>query len=503
MKFVNLSITCKGFQLLPESLAKFNDAWNEIYNDPEAHKRNFPEPYNFCLYMQRLCILKVFRPDRIISCLREFIINELGSAYITPPPFDVNKSFADSIATQPLIFILPGTDPINLLLTFAEQNKLKNDALHIISLGQGQGILAEKAIEEATKIPSWVILQNCHLSPSWMPKLEKICEFLDSKTGKEQTHPSFRLWLTTYPSPQFPSSILQNSIKMTNEPPKGLKNNMMVSYLSDPISDKKSFFDAHKKPETFKILLYGLCFFHAIIQERRNFGPIGWNIHYDFNQSDLRISLRQLHSFLNEYDTTPFKALHYLIGECNYGGRVTDDYDRKILRALMDDFFSEKLLDKAYNFAGLTDFKVPFGLNTYEDYLKFIDNIPVALPAKLYGFHSNADISKDLKETNDICNNLLLIGGGNATQANEADELKLRKICDDILFKLPKTFDLELVNAKFPVNYNNSMNTVLGQEIVRYNTLTKLIQSTLKNIELALKGTQVLSETLEEVNLSR
>lgn len=60
-------------------------------------------------------------------------------------------------------------------------------------------------------------------------------------------HTGFRLWLTTYSSTDFPNTILENSIKMTNEPPKGLKSNMIVSYTNDLISDP-AFFEDHSKP---------------------------------------------------------------------------------------------------------------------------------------------------------------------------------------------------------------------------------------------------------------
>ncbi|KXZ43278.1 hypothetical protein GPECTOR_96g744 [Gonium pectorale] len=182
--------------------------------------------------------------------------------------------------------------------------------------------------------------QNCHLAKSFLPRLELLCE-QQLTTG--DVHPDFRLWLTSYPSDIFPPSILENGLKITNEPPKGLRAGMERIYKSEPIADKAFFDGAIRQPEPFKNLVYALAFFHCVVVGRRNYGPVGWNIPYAFNENDLRISLRQLRLFLDHSESPPLEMLRYTAGECNYGGKVTDAKDRRTLMTLMEVYYRQEV----------------------------------------------------------------------------------------------------------------------------------------------------------------
>lgn len=96
--------------------------------------------------------------------------------------------------------------------------------------------MAEKALKSAAEEGTWVLFQNCHLAPSFMPDLERILESLN----ENNTHSNFRCWLTLMPSEKFPTQVLMKGIKMTYEPPSGLKANLeRVLNTQDP----KSFED--------------------------------------------------------------------------------------------------------------------------------------------------------------------------------------------------------------------------------------------------------------------
>ena len=157
-----------------------------------------------------------------------------------------------------------GFDPLAELTLFAEEQGM-NKRMETLSLGQGMGKRAAETMLLGRQQGLWILLQNCHLYSDWMPTLAKIVDECSRDEHRGSIHYEYRLWLTSMPSTKFPVAILQNGIKMIMEAPKGLKANVLRSFCSAPISDPE-FFDAVSQPKEWKKLLYGLCFFHAVIQ---------------------------------------------------------------------------------------------------------------------------------------------------------------------------------------------------------------------------------------------
>jgi dynein heavy chain len=479
-----------SFAKFAEEFGQFSDGFKKIFDSTEPHKEPLPGHWQTDLdSFQKLLVLKCIRADKVTNSMQDFVSLELGQRFIEPQAADLRLAFKDSSPSSPLIFILSqGTDPAADLYKFADEMKFQRK-LSAISLGQGQGPRAEAMMKSAMDRGQWVFFQNCHLSPSWMPSLERLIEQIDPQS----VHRDFRLWLTSMPSPKFPVPVLQNGSKMTVEPPRGIKANLLKSFTG--FSDE--MMDGNKKAIEFKHLLFSLCLFHGVTLERRKFGALGFNIPYEFTDGDLRICISQLNMFLEEYSEIPFKVLKYTAGHINYGGRVTDDWDRRCIMNILNDYYCPEVLKDSHMFSPSGIYHQLSDDSKLQMYMEYIRSLPINDTPEIFALHDNANITYAQNETFNMMESILLLQPKSSSAGGSSREEVVEETSKAMLTRIPDPIPLEPIITKYPVKYEESMNTVLIQEVIRYNRLLAVIKQTLKDLLKALKGLVVMSQSLE------
>ncbi|XP_028430624.1 dynein heavy chain 1, axonemal isoform X1 [Perca flavescens] len=479
-----------NFSNLAKSFVEHLQGFKRIFDSNQPQREPLPGDWDTKLdSFQKLLVLRCLRADSLVQGLQDFVSAQLGQRFIEPQTSDLSVVFTESSPSTPLIFVLsPGTDPAADLYKFADVMQFSKK-MNAISLGQGQGPWAETLMHAAMKRGQWVFFQNCHLAPSWMPALERLIENIDPV----KVHKDFRLWLTSLPSNKFPVSILQNGSKMTIEPPKGIKANLQKTYLRLT----NDFISSSTKATHLKSLLLSLCLFHGIALERRKFGPLGFNIPYEFTDGDLNICISQLKMFLDEYQDVPYKVLTYTAGEINYGGRVTDDWDRRCLLSVLEDFYCPAVLIDNYVYSSSGVYRQIDTNLDIKGYLAYIRGLPINDTPDIFGLHDNANISFAQNETFALLGAVLRLQPRAASAGGKSLEEKVEEIVAGIVEKIPQPFSVQEVMEKYPVRYEESMNTVLIQEVIRYNKLLEVISKSLRDIVKALKGLVVMSSELE------
>lgn len=500
---MNLENVHENFTELPEQFERNISQWKQwIQSTKSPTKLPFPGGLDDKITLfQRLLIFKALKPERLSFLCREFVQKKLGNEFAVVKPTVMNDVYQDSDNKTPLTFILTqGADPTSGIMNFASEIKGEKwqEQMHIISLGQGQDKVALKKIEESLKDGSWVMLQNCHLYVSFMGELEnQVLQISES-----DHHAEFRLFLTSMPCDYFPISVLQNSIKVTSEPPKGIKANLLGSVNS--LKDK--FFDSCKKSEELKKFAFSICIFHAIVHERKKFGPLGWNIIYGFNESDFEASQTIIRDMLNDdKEEIAWDAIKYLTGEIIYGGRVTDNQDRRCLMSILETFMNPAILEDGYAYSSSGIYKLPPKGTNVQGMIDYVQSLPEIDTPEIFGMNDNADIACLANESNYLLNTVLSIQSKSSMgSSNSQDNDKLvDSISEQIIGSLPEPLSKEGSSKElFKVNKQGlhaSLTTYLLQEMERFNKLTSIIGKTLEELRAAIKGLAVMSEELDQM----
>jgi len=294
--------------------------------------------------LKKMIVLRCFRTDRVNFAIRNYVEHFMKKEFIENKPTILKDVFEESKPTEPIIFVLsPGVDPTDNLKKLADERQVQFES---ISMGRGQSERAKRILTEGAEGGHWIFLANCHLSISLLPELESIIDHL----FKHEVNPDFRLILSANPHPNFSISLLQRSTKITQEPPKGIKANMLRIYGS------KSEFTMVDQQRNFRKAVFGLAWFHTILIERKKFRSLGWNVGYSFNDSDYSVCEDTVAMYMgrhkdgkteeryNKKTAIPWPAIQYLIAEAYYGGRVTDERDRRLLMVYAREIFNENLI---------------------------------------------------------------------------------------------------------------------------------------------------------------
>jgi dynein heavy chain len=489
------------------------DEWKKWYDLEKPEDTDLPNGFDMRLSpLEKLVVIRVFRKDRVFNAIKNFIKISTGTEiYITPPPMKMNKIFDQSSVNTPVLFILsPGVDPSYYVNQYAIERGYFEKKYRFMSLGQKQETEAKNMIMDGIKRGLWILLQNCDLLFKWLKELENIIDSIDSMKPK----PEFRLWLTTSPMPNFPIGILHKSFKVVTEPPDGLGPNMNRVFGSM----KPESFETESSHDAYKPLVFVISFFHSVLQDRKKFGKIGWNVVYDFMESDFTISKRLLAMYLNKIgpdDPIPWASLKYLIGEAMYGGRVTDNYDRRVMNTYLNEYMGDFIFDvnQKFFFARSDyDYEIPEN-GPFDNYVKAINEMPNTYSPEIIGLHSNAEIDYFTQASKRIWEDMLKLQSStgssssstkkddNAAPAKTREEIVLEMAQQFLESKVPPKFDMLAINKKFSGG-KSPIEAVLTQELERYNMLNDTMRESLDDLISSLKGEIAMNAEIESVMLS-
>lgn len=296
--------------------------------------------------LRKMIVLRCFRSDRVIFAIRNYVEANMKRDFVENRPTLLKDVLDESKASEPIVFVLsPGVDPASGLRRQAEDRGVEFEA---ISMGRGQSERAKRILSGGAEKGNWIFLANCHLCVALLPELEAIIDQL----FKQEVDPNFRLIISAKPHPQFSISLLQRSLKVAQEPPKGIKSNLLRLYGA------KTEFPTVDRDRDYRKAVFGLSWFHAVLIERKKFKSLGWNVNYAFNDSDFSVCEDLLALYMGEstaegkpkdpaYDRRagiPWQAIQYLVAAANYGGRVTDDRDRRLIGVYAKEIFNDALI---------------------------------------------------------------------------------------------------------------------------------------------------------------
>jgi hypothetical protein len=238
------------------------------------------------------------------------------------------------------------------------------------------------------------------------------------------------------------------------------------------------------------------CFFHAVVIERKKFGPQGWNRVYPFNVGDLTTCLQVTSNFIEDRPKVPWEDLRYVFGEIMYGGHITDDWDRTLCMAYLQTYVVPDCLDSLELAPG---FVVPPPMS-YSEYLNLVQGsmFPPESPV-LYGLHPNAEINFRTAQADVLFRTINELQPAQSAQAGALTREEIvRSKAVDILDHLPEPHNIMEISERL-LDERTPQQHVFYQECERMNFLTARLRETLTDLRLGLDGALSISPAMQQM----
>lgn len=327
----------------------------------------------------------ILRPDRLIGSAANLAKAAFGSTLKSPDPTAILEEAVSekTTASTPIILAsVPGYDA-----SFRVEGLMATSAAQCVSIAMGSTegtMLADQAIGHAARTGGWVLLKNVHLASEWLGQLEK-------RLRAMHFDPRFRIFLTTETSLNIPVSILLQSRIIMNEPAPGIRASLLDSLHGLEHTAKAT------GPTELARLLFLMAWFHAIVQERSRYHPLGWSQSYDFNNADLFAATRTIECWVEKVARgrsnidpmqIPWDALRALLRVCVYGGRVDSAFDQQILDSFTNTLFEAAAYEPDFKLVEDEDsqstLKMPDG-RSISQYKEWAANLPEENPHSWLG----------------------------------------------------------------------------------------------------------------------
>eukprot|EP01062_Namystynia_karyoxenos_P079539 TRINITY_DN8407_c0_g1_i1.p1 TRINITY_DN8407_c0_g1~~TRINITY_DN8407_c0_g1_i1.p1 ORF type:complete len:4892 (+),score=1969.11 TRINITY_DN8407_c0_g1_i1:217-14892(+) len=381
-----------AFRRLTFVLGSHEQEWQRWHDHPAPE--NLPVPVGVdeskLNAFARLTLVRALRPDRTAAAARRWVAQVIGPSVGDLHQTDISQIGGVVNETGPLTPILllltHGGDPVAAIEALARRGRTP---LSTVSMGDAQEPIAAKHVHAALQEGGWVILQNAHLSLDYCRDLvETLRVYQTPGQGRSRAHDTCRIWLTAEPERRFPLALLQQCVKVAVEPPAGVRAGLASSYQMITQDQLDSINHGE-----WRVLLYTLCFLHSALCERRKFGSLGFSVPYEFSHHDLVASQTFLYNYLytDIKVGVSWKTVQYMICDVQYGGRVTDRYDMRILAAYGDRWLRDELFERAPEFTFYHGYKAP-DLCSVQEYQSYIAGLPAEDRPELFGMHSSAGL---------------------------------------------------------------------------------------------------------------